>query len=156
MGNTSGIYSRRRPYLDFLLLFLFFSFFLTSVFLLYFLFVFSLRSKSFDGKMSIPIFVKKEKGNPPNARTLREVQIRGGLVPPGDFPGTTDYQNNFKGTPLNDDTSPFVINPPMNLATNGRPAAKNTWKFPWSENQYRYQWPHCKDIDKLPWVKDLN
>ena len=31
--------------------------------------------------------------------------------------------------------SPFVINPPMNLATNGRPAAKNTWTFPWSENQ---------------------
>ena len=33
--------------------------------------------------MSIPIFVKKDKGNPPNARSLREVQIRGGLVPPG-------------------------------------------------------------------------
>ena len=31
--------------------------------------------------------------------------------------------------------SPFLINPPMNLVTNGRPAEKNTWTFPWSENQ---------------------
>merc|ERR1711962_1464916 len=139
-GSTFPAYRRLDSYLFFSFSFLFFSCF----------------SNPSSSTMSIPIFVKKDKGNPPNARSLREVQIRGGLVPPGDYPGTTDYQTSFKGTPLSNDARPFVINPPMNLATNGRPAAKNTWTFPLSENQYRYQWPRCEDIDKLPWVKDLN
>ncbi len=71
MNNRFRLYFSRLPPTRFVFIFFIF---------LSFFFCFSNPSSS---TMSIPRFVKKDKGNPPNARSLREVQIRGGLVPPG-------------------------------------------------------------------------
>ena len=50
-------------------------------------------------------------------------------------------------------TSPFVVNPPLDLGSHGRPMDRLGYIPKITEYQGRYTWPDGSKIAKLPWLK---
>ena len=53
---------------------------------------------------------------------------------------------------LNTKTSPFIVNPKLDLQSHGRPMDRHGYIPKITEYQGRYVWPDGSKITKLPWL----